>query len=152
MPTELEGSVENGWSYFDLVEQKTPTEMVREYARVSGQKPDVKLYDTLIDEEFAEWGAETEFGLNLIGSGSGLNIEGEDYNPAAELKELADLLYVIYGYANARGWDVEEALKRVHDNNMGRMRQPDGTIKRREDGKVIKWEGYPKVDLSDLVL
>jgi len=144
MVTELEGSAENGWSYFDLVEQKTPTEMVKEYAKASGQVPDVKLYDRLIDEEFGEWGAETEFT-------PGFNIDGEDYNPAAELKELADLLYVIYGYANARGWDVEEALKRVHENNMGRMRQPDGSIKRREDGKIIKNPDYPKVSLEDLI-
>jgi len=128
----------------DVGQCKTPTEMVKEFAEVSGQKPDVSLYDRLIDEEFGEWGAETE-------CGSGYNISGKDYNPAAELKELADLLYVIYGYANARGWDVEEALKRVHENNMGRMYQPDGTIKRRADGKIIKCEGYPKVDLSDLI-
>ena len=135
----------------DVGQRKTPTEMVKEFAKVSGQKPDVALYDRLIDEEFGEWGAETECGLNLIGSGSGLNISGDDYNSAAELKELADLLYVIYGYANARGWDVEEALKRVHENNMGRMRQPDGSIKRREDGKIIKSPDYPKVTLEDLI-
>jgi len=33
---------------------------------------------------------------------------------------------------------------------MGRMFQDDGTIKRREDGKVIKNPLYPKVDLGDL--
>lgn len=132
------------WDPRDMEPRKTPTEMVKEYAKVSGQVPDVKLYSRLIDEEFGEWGAETE-------CTPGFNIEGEDYNPAAELKELADLLYVIYGYANARGWDVGEALERVHENNMGRMYQPDGTIKRRADGKIIKCEGYPKVDLSDLI-
>jgi len=134
MTTKLEDGVESGWSYFDLVEQKTPTEMVKEYAKVSGQVPDNFLYQRLMGEEFDEWADETT--TNDL---------------AAELKELADLLYVIYGYANARGWDVEEALKRVHENNMGRMYQPDGTIKRRADGKIIKCEGYPKVDLSDLI-
>jgi len=118
----------------DVGQRKTPTEMVKEYAKVSGQKPDVYLYQTLIDEEFVEWYDEAQTGTNV-----------------AELKELADLLYVIYGYANARGWDVEEALKRVHENNMGRMRQPDGSIKRREDGKIIKNPDYPKVTLEDLI-
>lgn len=132
------------WDPRDMEPRKTPTEMVKEYAKVSGQVPDVKLYSRLIDEEFGEWGDETW-------RATGINISGEDYNPAAELKELADLLYVIYGYANARGWDVGEALERVHKNNMGRMYQTDGTIKRRADGKIIKWEGYSKVDLSDLV-
>jgi len=115
----------------DVGQRKTPTEMVKEYAKVSGQKPSVGLYTQLIFEEFREW-------------------EEENF-PVAELKELADLLYVIYGYANAHGWNVEEALKRVHENNMGRMRQPDGTIKRREDGKIIKNPDYPKVTLEDLI-
>lgn len=124
------------WSYETQEPEKTPTEMVKEYAKVSGQKPDAGLYAALIEEEFKEWFQE------FIVYGS----QKKD-----ELKELADLLYVIYGYANARGWDVEEALRRVHKNNMGRMYQPDGTIKRRADGKIEKNKDYPKVDLSDLV-
>lgn len=124
------------WSYETQEPRKTPTEMVQEFAKTSGQKPDVNLYAALIEEEFKEWFQE------FIVYGS----QKKD-----ELKELTDLLYVIYGYANARGWDVEEAFYRVHKNNMGRMYQPDGTIKRRADGKVEKNKDYPKVDLSDLV-
>ncbi len=124
------------WSYETQEPRKTPTEMVQEFAKTSGQKPDANLYAALIEEEFKEWFQE------FIVYGS----QKKD-----ELKELADLLYVIYGYANSRGWDVEEAFYRVHKNNMGRMYQPDGTIKRRADGKVEKNKDYPKVDLSDLV-
>ena len=119
------------WSYETQEPEKTPTEMVREFAKISGQKPDTGLYAELITEEFEEWVRE--------------------FSPVLELKELADLLYVIYGYANAQGWDLEEALRRVHQNNMGRMYQTDGTIKRRADGKIEKNKDYPKVDLSDLV-
>jgi len=57
---------------------------------------------------------------------------------------------VIYGYALARGWDLDEAVTRVHENNMARMKQDDGTIKRREDGKIIKNPNTPKVNLKDL--
>ena len=124
------------WSHETQEPQKTPTEMVKEYAKTSGQKPDAGLYAALIEEEFKEWFRE----FLVVGS-----------QKVDELKELADLLYVIYGYANAEGWDVEEALRRVHENNMGRMYQPDGTIKRRADGKIEKNKAYPKVDLSDLV-
>lgn len=116
------------------VRDKTPIQMVREYQKVSGQEPDPELYLSLVEEEVSEW---TEARI-LFG-------------PTDELKELTDLVYVIYGYANARGWDLDQALLRVHDNNMGRMYQPDGTIQRREDGKVLKNEDYPKVNLSDLV-
>lgn len=131
MITEQDLEAFGYWSHETQEPQKTPTEMVKEYAKTSGQKPDAGLYAELITEEFEEWVGE--------------------FAPVPELKELADLLYVIYGYANARGWDVEEALRRVHKNNMGRMYQPDGTIKRRADGKIEKNKDYPKVDLSDLV-
>ena len=132
------------WSYETQEPEKTPTEMVKEYAKTTGQKPNADLYSVLIGEEYDEWEVEREtFGRK--------NYLSYDYQPKDELKELTDLLYVIYGYANARGWDVEEALRRVHKNNMGRMYQPDGTIKRRADGKIEKNKDYPKVDLSDLV-
>jgi predicted HAD superfamily Cof-like phosphohydrolase len=74
-------------------------------------------------------------------------------NPYTEgdLKELAGLVSSIYGYANAAGYDLDEAIRRVHANNLGRCLQPDGTIKRREDGKVIKNPDYPKVTLADLI-
>lgn len=119
------------WSHQPAESRKTPTEMVKEYAKTTGQKPNPDLYMALICEEYQEW--------------------CDEFMPVSELKELADLLYVIYGYANAQGWDIEEALRRVHKNNMGRMYQPDGTIKRRADGKIEKNKDYPKVDLSDLV-
>jgi len=134
------------YTYYDATSgvevKKTPTEMVKEFAEVSGQKPDADLYADLMGEEFEEWEDEQVYTKYL---------EGSKYKPELELKELADLLYVTYGYANARGWDVEEALKRVHENNMGRMYQPDGTIKRREDGKIMKNADYPKVYLEDLI-
>jgi len=120
----------------------TPLEMVKHYQKVTEQKVDRLLYERLIREEYAEWKTETP----IIASAM-----KHPYNPEAELKELADLVYVIYGYGNARGWNLDEALYRVHSNNLGRMYQPDGSIKRREDGKIEKNKGYPKVDLSDLV-
>jgi hypothetical protein len=115
--------------------------MVREFVTLTGQKPDPELSAKLIKEEFEEWDWERF-----------LSVGGEEvYDPKRELKELADLLYVIYGYANVRGWDVEVAFRRVHDNNLGRCVQPDGTVKRREDGKIIKNPDYPAVYLEDLI-
>lgn len=128
--TDLEDQAFGYWSHD--TKPQTPTEMVREFVTISGQKPNPDLYSKLISEEFYEW------------------LEAYE-GTQEELKELADLLYVIYGYANARGWDIEEAFRRVHENNLGRMYQPDGTIKRREDGKIIKNPDYPKVALGDLV-
>jgi hypothetical protein len=123
----------------------TPMDMVQEFAEVMGQKPNAELYEKLVIEEFEEWFDEVE-----VGHG-GLNSLGEPYLPTKELKELSDLVYVVFGLANAKGWDLMEAVRRVHVNNMGRCMQPDGSVKRREDGKIIKNKDYPAVDLSDLV-
>jgi len=116
----------------------TPLEMVKHYQKVTQQEPDPELYIGLIVEELFEWEEE-------------IDRPNDDKSPQKELKELADIVYVIYGYANARGWNLDEALYRVHANNLGRMYQPDGSIKRREDGKIEKNKDYPSVDLSDLV-
>ena len=68
-----------------------------------------------------------------------------------EFKLLEIALGYIYNYAKGREWDLNEAVRRVHQNNVGRCVQPDGTVKRRTDGKIIKNDRYPKVYLEDLV-
>ena len=112
------------------VKQKTPMDMVKEFAEKTNQEADPVLYEELVMEEYREWLDELE--------------------PHKELKELADLVYVIYGYANAMGYNLDEAIKRVHENNLGRCIQPDGSVQRRADGKILKNKDYPKVDLTGL--
>ena len=119
------------YSPTDPIEVITPMNMVQEFCRVTDQWPSSHLYFSLIKEEYGE----------LL----------ETLDRHEELKELSDLVYVIYGYANAKGYDLDTAIKRVHENNIGRCVQADGTVKRREDGKIIKNEAYPKVYLGDLL-
>ena len=66
------------------------------------------------------------------------------------LKELADLVYVCYQYAANMGWNLEEAMHRVHESNMSKLDE-DGNPIYREDGKVLKGPNYQPPDLSDLV-
>ena len=66
------------------------------------------------------------------------------------LKELADLVYVCYQYAANMGWDLDEALRRVHQSNMSKLDE-DGKPTYREDGKVLKSANYQPPTLSDLV-
>ena len=70
--------------------------------------------------------------------------------PAHLLKELADLVYVCYGAAEAFGWDLDEAFKRVHESNMSKL-GADGKPIYREDGKVLKGPNYREPYLGDLV-
>ena len=67
-----------------------------------------------------------------------------------ELKELADLVYVCFQYAENMEWDLEEALDRVHKSNMSKLGL-DGTPIRRADGKVLKGPNYQPPILNDLV-
>ena len=66
------------------------------------------------------------------------------------LKELADLAYVCYQFAAAAGWDLDEALTRVHQSNLSKLDDNLRPIKRK-DGKVIKVPNYTPPTLIDLV-
>ena len=92
----------------------------------------------LIVEEFKEF-LEAE-GLLFR---KNLDIEAE------ALKELADLVYVCYQFAENQGWFLDEALDRVHKSNMSKLDE-DGNPIYREDGKVLKGPNYKPPDLSDL--
>ena len=65
------------------------------------------------------------------------------------LKELADLVYVCYQYAENMGWFLDEALDRVHKSNMSKLDE-DGKPIYREDGKVLKGPNYKPPKLEDL--
>ena len=66
------------------------------------------------------------------------------------LKELADLIYVCYQYAENMGWFLDEALDRVHQSNMSKLGE-DGKPIYREEGKVLTGPNYQPPNLSDLV-
>ena len=69
---------------------------------------------------------------------------------ADALKELADLIYVCYQYAENMGWFLDEALDRVHKSNMSKL-GADGKPIYREDGKVLKGPNYKPPNLEDLI-
>ena len=122
------------WKEIDMeadTKPQTVTEMVLEFVTKTEQVPTDELYAQLIIEEYKEW------------------LTSEDV--VEEMKELTDLVYVIYGYALAKGFNLEEAVRRVHKNNLGRCIQPDGSVQRRPDGKILKNKDYPKVSLEGLI-
>ena len=77
-------------------------------------------------------------------------IMGLTVNSAECLKELADLVYVCYQYAENLGWDLDEALDRVHRSNMSKLDE-NGQPLYRADGKVLKGPNYQPPYLNDLV-
>ena len=70
--------------------------------------------------------------------------------PAEALKELADLVYVCYQYAENMGGFLDEGLDRVHVSNMSKLGE-DGLPVYREDGKVLKGPNYKPPTLTDLI-
>lgn len=72
---------------------------------------------------------------------------------AAFVKEWADVQYVLSQVACFYNIDGEVAFNRVANNNMTKVIDgPDGSkkIQRREDGKILKPEGYEKPDMRGL--
>ena len=67
------------------------------------------------------------------------------------LKELADLVYVCYQYAENMHWFLDEALNRVHLSNLSKLGEDGKPIRREKDGKVLKGPNYKPPDLSDLI-
>ncbi len=122
-------------------EKPTPYDMLREFHRVfdageNEEMTDKLLYlrSDLIEEEFEEVQAE---------------LYPDDLKPNKKklTKELADLMYVVIGTAVAFGLPLEEVFEAVHKNNMTKV-HPDGTIRRREDGKILKPDTFKELDLT----
>ena len=110
------------------------------YNLISSKARDKRSYQkNLIVEEFKEF-LESEgmlFRENIV-------FESE------ALKELADLVYVCYQYAENMGWFLDEALDRIHKSNMSKL-DSEGKPIYREDGKVLKGPNYKPPTLTDLV-
>lgn len=63
---------------------------------------------------------------------------------------LTDLLYVVYGAGAAFGIDLDACFEEVHESNMSKL-MPDGTVKRREDGKVLKGPNFFEPNLKKVL-
>ena len=110
------------------------------YNLKSSPTKDKRTYQkNLIVEEFKEFLEADGF----------LFRHGKNFQEEA-LKELADLVYVCYQYAENMGWLLDEALNRVHLSNMSKL-DKEGKPIYREDGKVLKGPNYTPPNLTDLV-
>ncbi len=100
-----------------------------------------ELQVNLITEEYNEFCEvfDTEF----------KTLDQIEDNQINQLKELADLVFVCYQYAAARGWNLDTAMTRVFESNMSKL--VDGKPLRREDGKVLKGPNYQPPVLDDLI-
>lgn len=106
----------------------------------------------LIQEEFREVGEAIEdYKKWIFYSDNELDNHGLVGEKREQLaKELADLLYVVYGTAEELSIPLEEIFKVVHQSNMGKL-WPDGQVHYNEYGKVIKPPTYTPPDLGPIL-
>jgi hypothetical protein len=74
-------------------------------------------------------------------------IPGQQADEVAVADSIADTLVVTYGAANCYGQDAQRSYAEVHRSNMSKI-WPDGTIHKREDGKVLKPDTYSPANLE----
>jgi len=90
-----------------------------------------------------------------------LGLIDEEYNELADaviaddkveqLDALVDILVVTMGAIRAAGWDGEAAWKEVMDTNFAKIDATTGKVIKREDGKVLKPEGWTAPELSQFI-
>ena len=86
-------------------------------------------------------------GLHTVEDGNdSLSAPGQPEPVLEQIKELCDLLYVIFGTAVQMGVDLQAFFDAVHENNMTKATGPV-----RPDGKRLKPEGYTAVDLKPVM-
>lgn len=101
------------------------------------QKPsleNISLYRNLIVEEF--W----EFKM------------GDDKNDDIErLDGCMDMIWVILGYCHMKKFDIRGGWDEVAKSNLCKIDSKTGKVIRRDDGKILKPEGWTPPDLTKFV-
>jgi predicted HAD superfamily Cof-like phosphohydrolase len=93
-----------------------------------------KLYDKLIREEFDEYVAA-------------LLLKDE----VETLDACMDMIWVILGFCHMKGYDISGAWDEVVKTNMAKVDPVTGKVRRREDGKILKPEGWSPPNMSKFI-
>ena len=93
-----------------------------------------ELYMNLIREEYAE-----------------LIVAKNDSNDTEIIDACFDMMWVIVGYMLSRGWDCERIWDEGALSNLKKIDTTTRKVLKREDGKVMKPEGWKPPDFSKFV-
>jgi predicted HAD superfamily Cof-like phosphohydrolase len=102
---------------------------------VSFKNPDqIKLYEKLIEEEYQEWLTARE-----------------NKDEAEQLDACFDMIWVIVGYMLSKGVDCEAVWNEGSLSNLSKINPTTGKVIKREDGKILKPEGWKKPNFKKFV-
>ena len=108
---------------------------------------DIERFGSACDQEPSE--ANYKMYLTLIDEEVGELVEAVAANDNVEqLDALIDILVVTMGAIRAGGFDGEGAWKEVMDTNFAKIDSETGKVRKREDGKVLKPEGWQPPQLN----
>jgi predicted HAD superfamily Cof-like phosphohydrolase len=93
-----------------------------------------ELYRNLIVEEYKEF---------ILAHHNNDEIE--------QLDACMDMIWVILGFCHMKGYDVEGAWNEVARSNLAKIDSTTGKVIKREDGKVLKPEGWTPPILTPFV-
>jgi predicted HAD superfamily Cof-like phosphohydrolase len=68
-----------------------------------------------------------------------------------EFDAVLDTIVVLIGYGLSRGWPMNDGWAEVMRSNMAKIDPRTGAVRRREDGKILKPEGWTPPDLASLI-
>jgi len=133
----------------------TYTGMVHRFMSVMGQlaTPPSQLtqqqWEDLVD--FRKRLIEEEITKELLPAMDRLKFSQSLENQAEVLDGICDGVYVLLGAALAFRLPAHAGFLEVQRSNMAKL-QPDGSVLRREDGKVLKPEGWTPPDLLGVLM
>jgi predicted HAD superfamily Cof-like phosphohydrolase len=107
---------------------------------------DIDTFATACDQPPSE--ANYKMYLSLIDEEVGELVEAVAADDRVEqLDALVDILVVTMGAIRAGGFDGEGAWKEVMDTNFAKIDLETGKVRKREDGKVLKPDGWKAPNL-----
>jgi predicted HAD superfamily Cof-like phosphohydrolase len=111
---------------------------------------DMDRREKLITEEYKEVLYEIEYVKHQLMYPKEYTTEDKTNAKRQLAKELADLLYVLYGTADELCIPLEDVFNRIHEANMSKV-WPDGKVRYNEYGKIIKPDTFTPANVDDLI-
>lgn len=68
-----------------------------------------------------------------------------------QLDACFDMIWVIVGYMKSRGWDCENSWDEGAKSNLSKIDPLTGYVRRRDDGKILKPEGWKPPNFAKFV-